>query len=103
MRTQSWHQGETQEGLGRCPSLTRPFANVSCSVTAEMNTAVKGPFLLKDIFLVQNGMRNGVPVANHNQLYALQFSGWIPRHTLNTQGLFTILTVGYVVKGWANF
>lgn len=91
MRTQSWHQGETQEGLGRWPSLTRPFANV------------KGPFLFKDIFLVQNGMRNGVPVANHNQLYALQLLGWIPCYTLNTQGLFTILTVGNVVKGWADF
>lgn len=51
---------------------------MSCSFIAEMKTAVKGPFLFKDIFLVQGGMRNGVPVANHNQLYALQLPGWMP-------------------------
>lgn len=88
MRTQPWHQGENQEVLGRWPSLTRPFAVVSCGFTAEMNTAVKGPFLFKDMVLVQGGMRNGVPVANHHQLYALQQPGWMLCYTLNTQGLF---------------
>lgn len=31
---------------------------MSCSFIAEMKTAIKGPFLFKDIFLVQGRMRN---------------------------------------------
>lgn len=56
-----------------------------------MKSAIKGPFLFKDIFLVQGGMRNGASVANHNHLYDLQLPGWMLHPTLNTQGLFTIL------------
>lgn len=59
-----------------------------------MKSAIKGPFLFKDIFLVQGGMRIHLykgGVANHNHLYDLQLPGWMLHPTLNTQGLFTIL------------